>query len=129
MSARRTPEQVVREFCAVWERGELERFADFVAEDAVFHMLPLEPTSGLAAIREECRKLDFLGRVRVEILHLVAAGELVFTERIDHLKKPDHEGALPVVGVFEVRDGRIVAWRDYFDLRQALDAFGLEAPF
>jgi limonene-1,2-epoxide hydrolase len=34
-----------------------------------------------------------------------------------------------VVGVFEVRDGRIVAWRDYFDLRQALEAFGLDAPF
>jgi limonene-1,2-epoxide hydrolase len=45
------------------------------------------------------------------------------------LQKPDHAGALPVVGVFEVRDGRIVAWRDYFDLRQALDAFGLAAPF
>ncbi|MET0473326.1 MAG: limonene-1,2-epoxide hydrolase family protein, partial [Mycobacterium sp.] len=23
---------------------------------------------------------------------------------------------LPVMGVFEVRDGRIAAWRDYFDL-------------
>ena len=129
MSARRTPEQIVREFCGVWERGELERFGDFVAEDAVFHILPLEPTRGLAAIREECRKLDELGRVRIEIRHLAAAGGVVFTERLDHLRKPDHSGSLPVVGVFEVRDGRIVAWRDYFDLSQALDAFGLEAPF
>ena len=24
--------------------------------------------------------------------------------------------ALPVAGVFEVRDGKIAAWRDYFDL-------------
>jgi limonene-1,2-epoxide hydrolase len=23
---------------------------------------------------------------------------------------------LPVAGVFEVRDGKIAAWRDYFDL-------------
>ena len=129
MSARRTPEEVVREFCAIWERGELERFAEFVAEDAVFHMLPLEPTRGIAAIREECRKLDLLGRVRVEILHLAAAGPVVFAERLDHLRKPDHEGALPVVGVFEVRGGRIVAWRDYFDLRRALEAFDLAAPF
>jgi len=42
---------------------------------------------------------------------------------------PHPAGALPVVGVFEVRGGRIVAWRDYFDLRQALDAFGLAVPF
>ena len=129
MSPPRTPAELVREFCGVWERGELGRLGDFVAEDAVFHMLPLEPTRGLAAIREECRKLDELGRVRIEIRHLAAAGSVVFTERLDHLRKPDHSGALPVVGVFEVRDGRIVAWRDYFDLGQALDAFGLEAPF
>jgi limonene-1,2-epoxide hydrolase len=123
------PSELVREFCGGWERGELERFRDFVAEDAVFHMLPLEPTRGLAAIRAECRKLDALGRVQIEIRYLAAAGGVVFTERLDCLEKPGHSGALPVVGVFEVHDGRIVAWRDYFDLRQALDAFGLEAAF
>ena len=25
--------------------------------------------------------------------------------------------ALPVAGVFELRDGKIAAWRDYFDLQ------------
>jgi limonene-1,2-epoxide hydrolase len=129
VSPRRTPAEIVREFCGVWERGELERFGDFVADDAVFHMLPLEPARGLAAIREECRKLDDLGRVRIEIRHLAAAGPVVFAERLDHLQKPDRAGALPVVGVFEIRDGKIAAWRDYFDLRQALEAFGLDAAF
>ena len=26
--------------------------------------------------------------------------------------------AIPVTGVFQVRDGKIAAWRDYFDLKQ-----------
>jgi limonene-1,2-epoxide hydrolase len=34
------------------------------------------------------------------------------------------ELALPVMGVFEVRDGRIAAWRDYFDLATVTAAFG-----
>jgi limonene-1,2-epoxide hydrolase len=32
--------------------------------------------------------------------------------------------ALPVSGTFEVRDGRIVAWRDYFDMNQFLSQMG-----
>jgi len=70
-----------------------------------------------------------LGTVRVRILRMAATGGLVFTERIDALERAGRTGELPVAGVFEVEDGRIVAWRDYFDLRQALDAFGLEEAF
>jgi limonene-1,2-epoxide hydrolase len=53
----------------------------------------------------------------------------VFTERIDVLERADRTGELRVAAVFEIEDARIVAWRDYFDLRQALDAFGLEEAF
>ncbi len=28
----------------------------------------------------------------------------------------DKNLALPVMGVFEIQDGKIAAWRDYFDL-------------
>ena len=127
-SERATPAEIVREFCSVWERGEFGRFGEFLTEDAVFHMVPLEPVRGPEAIRRECRKLDELGAVSVKILHLAAAGNLVFTERLDGLRTPERARELPVAGVFELRDGKIAAWRDYFDLRQALDTFGLDAP-
>jgi limonene-1,2-epoxide hydrolase len=29
---------------------------------------------------------------------------------------------VPVAGVFEIEDGKIKAWRDYFDLQQFLGA-------
>jgi limonene-1,2-epoxide hydrolase len=123
------PGELVREFCATWERGGFDRFGDFLSADAVFHMLPLEPVRGLEAIRQECQKMAALGTVRVRILRMAASGGVVFTERIDALERADGIGELAVVGVFEVENGRIVAWRDYFDLRQALEAFGLDAPF
>ncbi|MGA1053612.1 MAG: limonene-1,2-epoxide hydrolase family protein, partial [Ilumatobacteraceae bacterium] len=31
---------------------------------------------------------------------------------------------LPVMGTFEVVDGRIAVWRDYFDLNQYLQQLG-----
>jgi limonene-1,2-epoxide hydrolase len=52
-----------------------------------------------------------------EILSIAASGNKVLTERIDHLI--DGSGAaiedVRVMGVFEVADGKITAWRDYFD--------------
>jgi len=41
---------------------------------------------------------------------------VVFTERVDHFTVAGKEVALPVAGVFEVRDGKIASWRDYFDM-------------
>ena len=40
------------------------------------------------------------------------------TERVDVFKLPDKSFELPVMGTFEVSDGKINAWRDYFDLNQ-----------
>jgi len=43
-------------------------------------------------------------------------GDVVFTERVDRFQMGDKKVELPVAGVFEVRDGKIAAWRDYFDM-------------
>ena len=43
------------------------------------------------------------------------AGPVVFMERVDRHQLAKGWAELPVTGVFEVRDGRITAWRDYFD--------------
>ena len=55
--------------------------------------------------------------MRAEMLALAATGDKVLTERIDHLY--DAEGqivmSLAVMGIFEVADGKIAGWRDYFD--------------
>ena len=50
-----------------------------------------------------------------KILSEATAGPVVFLERLDRHRLADKWVELPVTGVFEVRDGRIVRWRDYFD--------------
>ena len=48
----------------------------------------------------------------------MANGGVVMNERTDHLEMGGKTIALPVVGVFEIVDGKIKAWRDYFDMAQ-----------
>jgi limonene-1,2-epoxide hydrolase len=53
-----------------------------------------------------------------EIRHIAASGDVVLTERVDHFLVGGTRVSVPCMGVFELRDGRIAAWRDYWDLGQ-----------
>jgi len=64
--------------------------------------------------------------MRAEMLAIAETGNTVLTERIDHLHDADGKlvMSLPVAGIFEVADGKITAWRDYFDTAGTLAAGG-----
>jgi limonene-1,2-epoxide hydrolase len=113
----RDPESVVREFCAAWSRRNVDELLAFFAPDAVYHNMPLAPVSGLDGIREMLNLfVPPTEAIAFEVLHTAVRGDLVFTERIDRFTMGGRTVELPVAGVFELRDGRIAAWRDYFDL-------------
>ena len=114
--AMRDPETVVREFCAMWPERNVDRFLDYFTDDAVYHNMPLEPVRGKNGIREVLNLFLPADEIEVEILHLAAHGSLVFTERVDRFRFGEKRVALPCAGVFDIRDGKIAAWRDYFDL-------------
>jgi len=42
----------------------------------------------------------------------------VMTERVDHFLVGDNRVSVPCMGAFELRDGKISAWRDYWDAKQ-----------
>jgi limonene-1,2-epoxide hydrolase len=48
----------------------------------------------------------------------------VMTERVDVFRLPGKSFELQVMGTFEVRDGKIHAWRDYFDQNQFTSRIG-----
>jgi limonene-1,2-epoxide hydrolase len=66
-----------------------------------------------------CEGLEF------EIHHLATDGDSVLTERTDTFTMKGNSAPLPVMGVFHVQDGKITAWRDYFDMGQVNTIFGL----
>jgi limonene-1,2-epoxide hydrolase len=55
------------------------------------------------------------------VRNIVADGSIVLTERVDVFVLPSAKVELPVMGSFEVEEGKIAAWRDYFDMKQFMD--------
>jgi limonene-1,2-epoxide hydrolase len=109
--------EVVREFCAAWEAMDQQRIVDAFTDDAVYHNMPMAPAAGKEAIKS---LLGFIlgpaSSVKFDIKHIVADGNTVLTERVDTFQMGDKTVALEVMGTFELSDGKIAAWRDYFDM-------------
>ncbi len=125
-----SPIEVVRRFCAAWNAdvGAAE-LAAFFTDDAVYHNIPLAPVTGRAAIANNFASFIRPGAPGIESLHLrliniAASGPVVMTERVDAFKLPGKSFELQVMGTFEVRDGKISAWRDYFDMNQFTSRMG-----
>lgn len=109
-------EQLVLEFCAAWSNRDVDELLGYLAPDATYHNMPMDPVRGHAAIR---RVFDlFLSpadEVDWRVRNIASTGDLVFAERVDRFTISDRIVELPIVGVFEIADGRIAHWRDYFD--------------
>lgn len=117
-------EKIVRDFCAAWERCDIDELLGYFTEDAVYHNIPTEPAQGLDAIRGVMMLFVPMSKtIEFRIDHLAAAGDVVFTERVDTFMLEKGTISLPVAGVFEIRDGKIAAWRDYFDMQQFMTQF------
>jgi limonene-1,2-epoxide hydrolase len=113
------PIDTVRRFCEAWGTKDLDAIIAFFSDDAVYHNIPLAPVVGPDQIRTTIE--GFSGGVEKIVFrvdNIAADGDTVMTERHDIFTFANGEIDLPVMGTFEVADGKITAWRDYFDLNQ-----------
>lgn len=115
-----SPLETVSRFCEAWSRLDLDEIVGLLADDAVYHNIPIDPVTGRDAIRATIAGFTAgVERVEFEVRNAAAVGNVVLNERIDRFVMPDRTIELPVMGTFEVADdGRITAWRDYFDMNQ-----------
>lgn len=111
---------LVREFIEAWGGRDLDRIMTFFSDDCVYHNIPVDPVTGPEAIRKVLEGFAGMASEIEWVLHRIAQCEdgSVLTERTDKFKIGDAWVALPVMGSFELRGGKISAWRDYFDLNQ-----------
>ena len=113
------PIDVVRRFCEAWGDKDLDEIIAFFSDDAVYHNIPLAPVVGPEQIRATIE--GFSGgveKIEFRVDDIAADGGTVLTERHDIFTFANGEIDLPVMGTFEVADGKITAWRDYFDMNQ-----------
>lgn len=113
--------EVVEAFLAVAANSDWESALPMLTEDVVYQNMMLPAVTGREAVRETAEGLLALCSDAEWVTHRqVVDGELVMNERTDRFLVNGEWLDLPVAGVFEVRDGRIAAWRDYFDLQTVM---------
>lgn len=100
-----------------------------LTDDVVYQNMMLPAVTGHDAVRETlegllalCSESDWL--THRQLVRGDAEDGLVMNERTDRFLLPSGWCDLPVMGVFELRGGKVAAWRDYFDLQTVLTAMG-----
>ncbi|WP_293389611.1 nuclear transport factor 2 family protein [Nevskia sp.] len=118
IDTREACEKLVRHFLGAWTGRNLETLCACFADHAVYHNVPVAPIKGIAGIRQIfVAFLDAFETASLDIIALAAEPGLVIAERIDlFLMRNGTRIALPVTGVFEIRNGKITRFSDYFDL-------------
>jgi len=116
-----TPDQLVRTFIKHIEAKDLDSACALMTPDCEYDNVPMSKVFGPDAVKEllspftaACSEIDWV------VVRQAASGDMtwgvVLNERVDRFKMGERWVELPLAGVFEVRDGKIALWRDYFDL-------------
>ena len=112
--------RTVETFLAALAADDLDTAAATLAEDVVYQNVGLPTIHGrrstIAVFKRMSGRMGFDAKTH----RIAAEGSAVLTERTDVLTLGPLRFQFWVCGVFEVRDGRITLWRDYFDF---LDMF------
>ncbi len=110
------PRAVVEAFIAALERLDIDAALEYAAPDIVYQNVPFPPVRGIAATRRTLKLMERFGTgFEVRMHNLAATGPIVLTERTDVIEVGRFSARFWVCGTFEVRDGKIVLWRDRFD--------------
>lgn len=109
--------KLVSDFLHSWGGRDIEKIMSYFAPDAVYHNVPVAPIKGHKAIREIfVAFLDAFDSIALDIVTIAGEEDLVLAERVDRFKLKGKYFELPVNGVFEIKNGKIHRFSDYFDL-------------
>jgi len=111
---------VVSDLVDAFNASDMARVMSHFTNESVYHNIPVAPVTGQNAIRDVIQRfMGMSSKVDWTVLHMVEGADgVVLTERVDRFMINGKWVALPVMGTFEVVNGKIRAWRDYFDMNQ-----------
>lgn len=112
---------LITEFISCWHEKNIDKILGYFTDDAVYTNIPIPPPNcGKEAIRAVIEKFMGMAEAVEFVTHYQteSADGIVMNERTDRFLINGNWLELPVMGVFEVENGKIKAWRDYFDRSQ-----------
>lgn len=115
-----TVDELIRTFIALLSARDIDSAARMVSADFEYDNVPMGKSFGPDGLRNTLSGFfAMLDDVNWQILRQTSSGDTshgtVLNERDDRVSMKGTWHSLPVAGVFEVRDGKITLWRDYFD--------------
>src|SRR5262245_23424337 len=117
--------KVVTRFVDSWAKSPLDETVAYLAENVHFVNVPIpQPIEGRAKAKEFLEPffvkdpLIVPFHFQTEIKRILTDGPNVMLERVDTFRIAGKQWSIPVVGVFEVENGKITVWKDYFDMGQ-----------
>ena len=105
---------VVEQAFAALQAGDFDKLGALLADDVVYVNVGLPASHGRAATMKVMKATRRI-RLEVKVYRTVTEGAAVLNERTDVIGIGPLRLQFWVCGVFEVHDGRITLWRDYFD--------------
>lgn len=113
-----TPTEVVTTLIHACEARDLDAVCALVTDDLVYDNVPIGVVHGPDGVRSVLSGGVTQAASQVEwVVHRqVADGSTVMNERTDRFLVDGRWVEIPIAAVFEVRDGKVALWRDYFDL-------------
>ncbi|MFV8052632.1 limonene-1,2-epoxide hydrolase family protein [Mycobacterium sp. 48b] len=119
-TAAATQTSTVETFLNALQDQDLETAENLLAQNLVYQNVGMPTIYGRARTMKLFRSMQGKAGFEVKIHRIAADGAAVLTERTDALVLGPLRMQFWVCGVFEVHEGRITLWRDYFDF---LDMF------
>lgn len=114
-----SPIRVVEAFLRALEEKDVERAAALMDDDIVYQNVPLPADRGKPAVLRTLERFQKLfNGFEVKMKNIASNDGTVLTERVDVLSGPVLYLDIWVCGTFEVKNGKITLWRDYFDLAE-----------
>lgn len=111
------PLEIVKAFSDAMEKMQYDVGLQYAAEDIEYINSPNTVSHGHMGIREVLEPFFApIDENEFVIKRQLEDGNLVVLERLDRHRVGTEWFELPVTGVYEVRDGKIAYWREYFDL-------------
>lgn len=115
-----TNTRTVETFLNALQDADLDTAEATLDDNLVYENVGLPTIHGRRRAMQLFRRMDGRAAFEVKIHRIAADGAAVLTERTDALIFGPLRLQFWVCGVFEVHDGRITLWRDYFDLYDML---------
>ncbi|MEP7350482.1 MAG: limonene-1,2-epoxide hydrolase family protein [Sphingorhabdus sp.] len=112
--------EIVEKFIDAFNSDDMEAVYACLADDIFYHNIPLNPLCGIAAVRQFFEEAGPMTSNAWEILNIAENGPVVLTERVDRFRYNGKDVTIAVMGIFEIKDGKLKSWRDYFDLQTYL---------